>query len=122
MEICAGVTVGALPQPGEIYPPLDGPIGIVRVSGQAFQAGFTTLISLMALISLNLGILNLLPIPILDGGVMLLLIVEGVIRQDLSLAIKERIVQVGFVFLLLVTAFVFYNDIVKLLPYNQPSP
>jgi regulator of sigma E protease len=101
---------------------LDGPIGIVRVSGQAFQAGFTTLIRLMALISLNLGILNLLPIPILDGGVMLLLLIEGVIRQDLSLAIKERIVQVSFVFLLLVTAFVLYNDVVKLLPSNQISP
>jgi regulator of sigma E protease len=101
---------------------LDGPIGIVRVSGQAFQAGFTTLISLMALISLNLGILNLLPIPILDGGVMLLLTVEGVIRQDLSLAIKERIVQFSLVFLLLLTAFVLYNDIVKLLPSSQLSP
>ena len=101
---------------------LDGPIGIVRVSGQAFQAGFTTLIALMALISLNLGILNLLPIPILDGGVMLLLTVEGVIRQDLSLAIKERIVQFSFVFLLLLTAFVLYNDIVKLLPSSQLSP
>ena len=101
---------------------LDGPIGIVRVSGQAFNAGMTTLVSLVALISLNLGLLNLLPIPILDGGVIMLLLVESVIRRDLSLRVKERIVQVSFVFLLMLTVFVLYNDIVKLLPPSQPSP
>ena len=101
---------------------LDGPIGIVRVSGQAAQAGLGSLLSLTALISLNLGLLNLLPIPILDGGVMLLLLIEGAIRQDLSLAVKERIVQLSFVFLLVLTVFVLYNDIVKLLPSNQLSP
>ncbi len=97
---------------------LDGPIGIVAVSGQAAQAGLTSLLSLTALISLNLGLLNLLPIPILDGGVMLLLLIEGAIRQDLSLALKERIVQVSFVFLLMLTVVVLYNDIVKRLPSN----
>lgn len=100
---------------------LDGPIGIIRVSGQMLQEGFAPLISLMALISLNLGIINLLPIPILDGGVMLLLVVEGVMRQDLSLALKERIVQVSFVFLLAVIAVVIYNDVVKLIPAGTPT-
>ena len=98
---------------------LDGPIGIVRVSGQAFQLGLAPLISLMALISLNLGILNLLPIPILDGGVMLLLMIEGIMGHDLSLAVKERIVQFSFVFLMVLTVFVLYNDVVKLLPSSQ---
>ncbi len=98
---------------------LDGPIGIVRVSGQAFQLGLAPLISLMALISLNLGILNLLPIPILDGGVMLLLLIEGIMGHDLSLAVKERIVQFSFVFLMVLTVFVLYNDVVKLLPSSQ---
>ena len=56
---------------------LDGPIGIIRVSGQALEQGFATLLRLMALISLNLGVLNILPIPILDGGVMLMLLVEA---------------------------------------------
>jgi regulator of sigma E protease len=101
---------------------LDGPIGIVRVSGQMFDAGLGPLISLMALISLNLGLLNLLPIPILDGGVILLLMIEGVMGRDLSLAVKERIVQVSFVFLLMLTVFVLYNDVMKLLPANQPTP
>jgi len=95
---------------------LDGPIGIIRVSGQMFQEGLAPLLSLMALISLNLGIINLLPIPILDGGVMLLLVIEGLMRQDLSMAVKERIVQVSFVFLLAVIAVVIYNDVVKLMP------
>jgi regulator of sigma E protease len=101
---------------------LDGPIGIVRVSGQAFQLGLPTLITLMAMISLNLGLLNLLPIPILDGGVMMLLLVESVMGRDLSIVVKERIVQVSFVFLLMLTVFVIYNDIVKLLPSSQSAP
>jgi regulator of sigma E protease len=70
----------------------------------------------MAVISLNLGILNLLPIPILDGGHILLLAIEGTLRRDLSVAVKERFVQVGLVFLLAVFAFVMYYDVLKLLP------
>jgi regulator of sigma E protease len=101
---------------------LDGPIGIIRVSGQALEQGFSTLLTLMALISLNLGVLNILPIPILDGGVMLLLLVESLMGRDLSLRMKERIVQVSFVFLLMLTVIVLYNDVVKLLPPTQPTP
>jgi len=95
---------------------LAGPIGIVRISGQAFDLGAGPLIYLMAFISLNLGVINLLPIPILDGGVMLLLLIEGLMRRDLSLRVKERIVQVGFVFLLVLMVFVIYNDVLKLMP------
>lgn len=98
---------------------LDGPIGIIRVSGQMLEEGLAPLISLMALISLNLGIINLLPIPILDGGVMVLLVIEGLMRHDLSLAVKERIVQVSFVFLLAIIAVVIYNDVVKILPVRS---
>ena len=101
---------------------LNGPIGIIQVSGQAFEAGAATLITLMAMISLNLGVLNILPIPILDGGVMLLLLIEAAMRRDLSLRMKERIVQVSFVFLLMLTVIVLYNDVVKLLPPTQPTP
>jgi regulator of sigma E protease len=60
----------------------------------------------------NLGILNLLPIPILDGGMIMMLTIEGLLRRDLSLTVKERFVQVGFVFLLLLFAYVMYNDVV----------
>jgi regulator of sigma E protease len=101
---------------------VDGPIGIVRIAGQFWEAGMAPLITLMAMISLNLGIMNLLPIPILDGGVMLLLLIESLMGRDLSLALKERIVQVSFVFLLTLMVFVLYNDVVKLLPTGQSVP
>lgn len=92
---------------------LTGPIGIAQLSGEAYRAGLPDLILLVSFISLQLGIFNLLPIPVLDGGVILLLLVEGLIRRDLSLQVKERFVQVGIVFLLLLAAFVMYNDLVK---------
>jgi regulator of sigma E protease len=95
---------------------MSGVIGISHEAGQAAKRGPVDLILLMASISLNLGILNLLPIPILDGGHLLLLSVEGILRRDLSLAVKERFVQVGMVFLLVVFAIVMYNDVLKLLP------
>ncbi|MBI1749974.1 MAG: RIP metalloprotease RseP [Acidobacteria bacterium] len=97
---------------------LGGPVEIARQSGQAAKLGIVPFIFLMAVISLNLGVLNLLPIPILDGGHILLLTVEGIIRRDLSLAVKERFVQVGMVFLLVVFAIVMYNDVLKLLPHR----
>src|SRR5262245_41176194 len=101
---------------------LDGPIGIVRASGQAADLGLAALITLTAAISLNLGLVNLLPIPILDGGVMLLLLIEFVMGRDLSLRIKERIVQVSMVFLLLMMVVVLYNDVLKLLPPTSRTP
>jgi regulator of sigma E protease len=95
---------------------LEGPIGIARLSGAAARQSFGDLINLMAMISLNLGIFNLFPIPVLDGGLILLLLIEGAMRRDLSRPMKERITQVGFAFLMLIFVFVIYNDIVKSLP------
>jgi regulator of sigma E protease len=95
---------------------LEGPVGIARESGQAARRGPMDFLQLMAVISLNLGILNLLPIPILDGGHVLMLAIEGALRRDLSVTVKERFVQVGLVFLLAVFAFVMYYDVLKLLP------
>jgi regulator of sigma E protease len=92
---------------------LQGPVGISHMAGQAVKRGPLDVISLMVLISINLGILNLLPIPILDGGNILLLAIEGVMRRDLSLSFKERFVQVGLVFLLVIFAIVMYNDILR---------
>jgi len=94
---------------------LQGVVGIARVSGQAAQRGPMTLLGLMAVISLNLGLLNLFPIPVLDGGHVLMLAIEGLLRRDLSVGVKERFVQVGLVFLLGIFAFVMYSDILKLL-------
>ena len=72
--------------------------------------------ALTSAISLNLGIFNLLPIPIMDGGVILLLSLEGIMRRDISLRIKERIYQAAFVFLVLFAVMVIYNDFCKTLP------
>jgi regulator of sigma E protease len=93
---------------------LQSVVGIARASGRAAKRGPLDLVFFMAVISLNLGLLNLLPIPILDGGHVLLLTIEGILRRDLSLAVKERFVQVGLVFLLGISAFVIYSDIFKL--------
>jgi len=84
-----------------------------NLSGQAAQLGLGTLANLMAIISINLAVLNLLPVPILDGGHLALLAVEGVWRRDLSLRFKERATQVGLVLLLLLFAVVMYNDIMR---------
>jgi len=101
---------------------LEGPISIINISGRAYQEGFVTLFMFMALISMNLGILNIMPIPILDGGVMLLLIIESLLGRDLSLRMKERIVQASVVFILMLMVIVLYNDVLKLLPPSQPAP
>ncbi len=97
---------------------LEGPLGIARESGRAARQGAAELISLMAMIGVNLAILNLLPIPPLDGGHILLLFIEATIRRDLSVRVKERFVTVSMVFLLLVFAIVMYNDVLRLIPHH----
>jgi len=94
---------------------LEGPIRIAQLSGEAAREGVTAFVALMAMVSLNLAIFNLLPIPILDGGVILLLLIEMVLRRDLSLQFKETIFKLGFVFLMAVVVFVLYNDITKIM-------
>jgi len=96
---------------------VSGPIGIAQDAGWAAQQkGWIPLLQLTAGISLNLGIFNLLPIPILDGGVILFLFIEGLMRRDVSLRIKERVYQAAFVFLVLFAVMVIYNDLMKTLP------
>jgi regulator of sigma E protease len=95
-----------------------GPVGIIDQAGQAVQEGSFAVINLMAIISLNLGILNLMPIPILDGGNILLLALEGIRRRDFSLAFKERFVQVGLVLILVLFGYAMYNDVARFLPIH----
>jgi regulator of sigma E protease len=95
---------------------LQGPIGIAQMSGDAAREGPIPYFLLMAAVSLNLAIFNLLPVPILDGGVMLMLFVEMLMRRDLDMKVKETVVKVGFVFLMFVVVFVIYNDISKIFP------
>jgi regulator of sigma E protease len=100
---------------------VSGPIGIAQDAGYAAQQkGWTPLMELTAGISLNLGIFNLLPIPILDGGVILFLLIEGLMRRDVSIRIKERVYQTAFVFLVLFAVMVIYNDLRKTLPGLLP--
>jgi len=94
---------------------IEGPIGIARLSGDAAREGAVAFLALMAVVSLNLAIFNLLPIPIMDGGVILLLVVEMLMRRDLSVRVKEAVFKLGFVFLMAVMAFVIYNDISKMI-------
>ncbi|HTS08238.1 MAG TPA: RIP metalloprotease RseP [Candidatus Eisenbacteria bacterium] len=96
---------------------IEGPIRIGQAAGEAARRkGWTPLMSLSAAISLNLGIFNLLPIPILDGGVILFLCIEGLMRRDISMNIKERVYQAAFVFLVLFAVMVIYNDLMKTIP------
>jgi regulator of sigma E protease len=97
---------------------VSGPVGIAQISGEAARSGIEALIMLMGIISLQLGIFNLLPIPILDGGHLTVIAVESVIRKDLPLKVKERILEVGFYLLILLMVVVLFNDIVRFLPEN----
>lgn len=102
---------------------LSGPIGIARQTGLAVSMNsWQPIITLMAEISLNLGIFNLLPIPILDGGMILLLLIEGLIRRDINHEFKERIYQVAFVVLVLFAVFVMFNDVSKLNIFSKFKP
>jgi regulator of sigma E protease len=99
------------------------PIGIAQASGEAArQQGWTPLLQLMSAISLNLAIFNLFPFPILDGGMILFLAIEGIRRRDISLRLKERIYQVAFVLLILFAVMVIYNDLAKTIPSLQRLP
>jgi len=95
---------------------IEGPIRLAKISKDAAKEGSSTFISLMAAVSLNLAIFNLLPIPILDGGGILMLLIEMLMRRDLSIAVKETVFKVGFLFIAMLVVFVLYNDITKLLP------
>ena len=102
---------------------LSGPIGIARMAGQAAEArGWLPMFWTASAISLNLGIVNLLPFPILDGGMILLLLIEGAMRHDISLAVKERIYQAAFVVLVVFFAFIIFNDVTKLPLFTHVRP
>ncbi|HEY3056312.1 MAG TPA: RIP metalloprotease RseP [Thermoanaerobaculia bacterium] len=92
---------------------LSGPISIARISGDMLRRGWIEVVALMAMISLQLGVMNLLPIPVLDGGHIAILLVEGVSRRDLSLRTKERIQQLGFAVLAALMIVVLYNDFIS---------
>lgn len=100
---------------GEASPKqLMGPVGIAQLSGESAQQGWISLLMLMAGISLNLGLLNLLPIPILDGGHIFIMGIETISRRDFSLQVKEKMLFVGFVLLMTLMVTVIYNDLTRI--------
>src|SRR4029453_18940263 len=114
---------------GEASPKqLMGPVGIAQLSGAYARLGWIPLFTLMAMLSVNLGILNLLPVPMLDGGHIFIMALEGAARRDFSLRVKERMLMAGFVLIMMLMVTVIYNDLMriewiqKLVPWRQRHP
>jgi len=101
---------------------LMGPVAIAQLSGESAQLGWIALFSLMAMISLNLGILNLLPIPVLDGGHIFIMALEGIARRDFSVRVKEKMLLAGFVVLMMLMVTVIYNDLARLSVFERLNP
>jgi regulator of sigma E protease len=100
---------------------LGGPIEIANISYAAFRMGFIAMISWIAIISLQLGIINLFPIPVLDGGHLLVLLLEGITRRDFSPKVKQIVMQVGFAIFVLLIIFAILNDVTRRLPNGWES-
>src|SRR5213075_1234894 len=107
----AGEAIGRIARGDGSVKELSGPISIARISGEMFRRGWIATILLMSMISLQLGVMNLLPIPVLDGGHIMVLLIEGAVGRDLSIRVKERIQQLGFALLAALMIVVMYNDI-----------
>ena len=100
---------------GETSPKqLMGPVGIAQLSGDSVRAGWVVLFGMMAMISLNLGLLNLMPIPVLDGGHILIMGLETIARRDFSIQVKEKMFLAGFVLLMALMVTVIYNDLTRI--------
>lgn len=111
------VTLGKLIQGILPFNTIGGPILIAQMAGQQAQAGFFPFINFMALLSLNLAVINLLPFPALDGGHLLIFSIEAIIRRKIHEKVIERIQQIGFALLIVLMVAVFYNDIVRIFPW-----
>jgi regulator of sigma E protease len=93
---------------------LQGPVGIAQMSGEYAEGGFIALLSFMAMLSINLGILNLMPVPVLDGGHIVILMLEGIARRDFSMRVKEKMLLAGFVVLMMLIVTVIYHDLTRI--------
>ena len=93
---------------------ISGPIGIISMAGHAAQMGFVALLQFTGILSVSLAVINLLPIPALDGGHLFFLLIETVRRKQVSLALQERVTQFGFYFLMALMVLVVYNDLVNI--------
>jgi regulator of sigma E protease len=93
---------------------LQGPVGIAQLSGEAARTDFLSVLSLMAVLSLNLGLINLMPVPVLDGGHITIMALEGIARRDFSMQVKEKMLLAGFVMLMMLMVTVIYNDLTRI--------
>lgn len=100
---------------GAMKPAVAGPIGIVEMVGQAARYGILDLLNFTAILSINLGVLNLFPIPVLDGGWLLFLAIEGIIRRPVNAELRGFAQLVGMALLLLLLVFATYNDVSRLI-------
>lgn len=97
---------------GQVSPKyLMGPLGIIQVSGQAAKVGIVALLQLLAILSISLAVINLLPFPALDGGHLIFLLIELVTRRRISPVVQEKVATFGFVMLMVLMVFVLYNDL-----------
>ncbi len=92
---------------------MSGPVGIAKASAEEFDRGVWDYLNFMSTVSLSLAVFNLLPIPILDGGTLLLLFIEMLLQREVSMQVKETALKLGLVFLMMVVVFVFYNDLTR---------
>jgi regulator of sigma E protease len=115
------VTIGKLLEGVVSVKTLGGPILIAQMAGQQANEGLLNLIHFIALISVNLAVLNLLPIPVLDGGHILFFVIEGVLGRPIGQKKVEWAQKAGMLLLLVLMVFVFYNDIMRLMPGYKPD-
>ena len=115
------VTIGKLIEGVVSVKTLGGPILIAQMAGQQANEGLLNLIHFIALISVNLAVLNLLPIPVLDGGHILFFLIEGLLGRPLGPKKIEWAQKAGMALLLVLMIFVFYNDIMRLMPGHKPD-
>ena len=104
-----------LPLIAKLKDSVGGPVMIAKVAGQQAAAGVVPFLQLMAYLSIMLAFMNILPIPALDGGHLVFILVEGIIRREVPLKIRVAVQQVGFALLLLFMAFVLYNDVARVI-------
>ena len=91
-----------------------GPIKIAQYAARSADTGLLSFLYFLALLSLSLAIINIFPFPVLDGGHLLIIIIEGIFRKEIPIKVKVAIQNTGFVILLLLMAFIIYNDILTL--------
>ena len=99
---------------GQALDQLSGPVGILNVTARTAELGLNAYLSLVGLISVNVGIFNLIPIPALDGGRVLILLIEKIFRRKINTALVENVIMISFVLLLGLMIFATYNDILRL--------